>query len=267
MSAANPPAPLDAASAPSRGRLWWEIAIVLSLGLGQSAVYAIVALAYRLTRETALADQTATLNPSLSDRELFDLIYQLLAIAFALAPVLLVCYLLWAPRHPRLGALGLDGTRIGRDVVWGAGLVAAIGIPGLALYAGGRALGLFVAVNPGGLGEHWWTIPVLLLSAARAAAEEEFVVLGYLFARLRQLGWGTWPIIVATSVLRASYHLYQGPGAFVGNLLMGLAFGFLFTRTGRLLPFLVAHFLIDAVVFVGYPLAAAWWPSIFGLPG
>lgn len=257
----------DALPAPNRARLWWEIAIVLALGLGQSAVYAIVALAYRLTRETALGDQSTTLNPSRSDTEIFDLIYQLLGIAFALVPVLLVCYLLWSQRRPHLGRLGLDGTRVGRDVAWGVGLVAAIGIPGLALYAGGRALGLFVAVNPAGLGDFWWTIPVLLLSAARASLQEEFVVLGYLFTRLRQLGWGVWPIIVATSVLRASYHLYQGPGAFVGNLLMGLLFGFLYARTGRLLPFLVAHFLLDAVVFIGYPLAAAWWPSLFGLPG
>jgi membrane protease YdiL (CAAX protease family) len=257
----------DAVTTPSRARLWWEIAIVLALGLGQSAVYAIVALAYRLTRETALGDQTATLNPTLSDREVFDLIYQLLAIVFALAPVLLVCYLLWSRRPPHLQHLGIDGTRVGRDIGWGVGLVVAVGIPGLALYAGGRALGLFVAVNPAGLGDFWWTIPVLLLSAARAALQEEFVVLGYLFARLRQLGWGVWPIIVVTSVFRASYHLYQGPGAFVGNLLMGLLFGFLYARTGRLLPFLVAHFLVDAAVFVGYPLAATWWPQLFGLPG
>lgn len=59
----------------------------------------------------------------------------------------------------------------------------------------------------------------------------------------------------------------QGPGAFVGNLAMGLLFGWLFARTGRLLPFLVAHFAIDAVAFVGYPWAAAAWPSLFGLPG
>lgn len=264
------PAPLAHADAPpplTRARIRWEIAIVLSLGLGQSAIYAVVALVYRLTREEALSDQTATLNPSLSDREVFDLIYQVLGIAFALAPVLLVCYLLWSPRRPHLRALGLDGTRVGRDIAWGTGLVLAVGIPGLAFYAVGRALGLFVAVNPGGLGDHWWTVPILLLSAARAAVQEEFVVLGYLFERLRRLGWGPWPIILATSLFRASYHLYQGPGAFIGNLVMGLAFGYLFHRTGRLMPFLAAHFVIDAAVFVGYPLAAGWWPGLFGLPG
>ncbi|MBS1905653.1 MAG: CPBP family intramembrane metalloprotease [Actinobacteria bacterium] len=263
MRIALPPPPPDA---PSRARIGWEIAIVLALGLGQSAVYAIVQLLDRLSRSTPLAGQTATLNPALSDRQVFDLLYQLLGIAFSVAPVLLVCFLLWRPARPRLGALGLDGRRIGRDSGWGIVLVLAIGIPGLALYIAGRLMGWFVAVDPGAQSAYWWTLPVLLLSAARAAVQEEFVVLGYLFARLRQLGWSPWTILVATSVLRASYHLYQGPGAFVGNLGMGLLFGFLFLRTGRLLPFLVAHFLIDATVFVGYPWAASLWPALFGLP-
>lgn len=264
MRIALPPAPPDT---PSRGRIGGEIAIVLALGLGQSAVYAIVQLAYRLTSTTPLSQQSAALNPSRSDREVFDFLYQLLDIGFSIVPVLLVCFLLWNRRPPHLGALGLDGTRIGRDTGLGAGLVLAIGIPGLALYLAGRALGWFVAVDPGPGSAAWWSIPMLLLSAARAAVQEEFVVLGYLFARLRQLGWRPGTIVVATSVLRASYHLYQGPGAFVGNLAMGLLFGLLFLRTGRLLPFLVAHFLIDAAAFVGYPWAASTWPALFGLPG
>ncbi len=233
---------------------------MLLLGLGMSAIYAIVQLAYRVTSEISLADQSTTLNPSRSDREVFDLIYQLLALTSSVIPVLLVCFLLWRSRRPHLGLLGLDDTRIGSDIGRGILLVAAIGVPGIALYVIGRMLGLFVAVDPGGLDQHWWTVPVLLLSAARASLMEEFVVLGYLFDRLRRLGWGPWTIIIATSVLRATYHLYQGPGAFIGNLAMGLLFGWLFTRTGRLLPFLVAHFLIDAIAFVGYPLVAPYLP-------
>lgn len=251
----------------SRSRLWWEIAIVLTLGLGQSAVYAIVQLAYRLTDEVPIADQVAKLNPARSDREVFDLIYQLLAIGFSLVPVLLVCFLLWQPRRPHLGRLGVDGTRFGSDLGRGILLVFAIGIPGLGLYFAGRALGLTVAIDPAGVNAYWWTVPVLLLAAARAALQEEFVVLGYLFTRLTQLGWRPWTIIVATSILRASYHLYQGYPAFLGNLAMGLLFGWLYQRSGRLMPFLVAHFLIDAAAFVGYPWAGAMWPELFELPG
>ena len=176
----------------------------------------------------------------------------------------------WSPsassRVRRLTIATIDSTRPVRDPMWGVVLALAIAVPGIAAYLGGRALGIGVAVNPAGLDAYWWTVPVLLLAAARASLQEEFVVLGYLFARLRQLGWSPWTIIVSTSVLRASYHLYQGPGAFIGNLAMGLLFGWLFQRSGRLLPFLVAHFLIDATVFVGYPWAAATWPELFGLP-
>lgn len=243
-----------------RSRIWWEIAIVLALGLGKSGVYAVVQLASLLTDTTPLADQTTTLNPSLSDREVFDVIYQVLALGFALVPALLVCYLLWQGSRPHLGALGLDGTRVARDTGQGILLVVAIGVPGLALYVFGRMQGWFVAVETSGLDTHWWTIPILLLSAARASLQEEIVLLGYLFHRLRQLGWGPWPIIIATSILRASYHVYQGPGAFFGNLAMGLLFGWLFARSGRLLPFLVAHFLIDAIAFVGEPLVAPLLP-------
>lgn len=244
---------------------------MLSLGLGQSAIYAIVALANRLTREESLGSQTATLNPSLSDREIFDLIYQLLDIAFSLAPVLLVCFLLWMPSRPHLARLGLPdrhggGVRPVADGIRGLALALIIGLGGLAVYLGARALDLGVAVNPAGLNSHWWTIPVLLLSALRSGLQEELVVLGYLFARLRDVGWGRWQIIVGAALLRGTYHLYQGFGGFVGNVIMGLIFGWLYTRWGRVLPFVIAHVVIDAAIFVGYPWAAAAFPALFGLP-
>src|SRR5690606_21036372 len=138
---------------------------------------------------------------------------------------------------------------------------------GIAVYLAARATGLGVAVNPAGLDAHWWTVPVLLLAAVRAGLQEELVVVGYLFARLREVGWGTWHIIVGSALLRGTYHLYQGFGGFVGNLVMGLIFGWLYTRWKRVLPFVIAHALIDAAVFVGYPWAAETWPALFGLPG
>ncbi len=117
----------------------------------------------RLTDEIPIADQVAKLNPSRSDREIFDLLYQVLAIGFSLVPVLLVCFLLWQSRRPHLGQLGLDGTRAGRDIGRGVLLVLAIGVPGIGLYLAGRALGMTVAIDPAGIDAYWWTVPVLLL--------------------------------------------------------------------------------------------------------
>jgi hypothetical protein len=145
----------------------------------------------------------------------------------------------------------------------GLGLAAAIGIPGIGLFLAGRAAGLTVNVVATTLDIEWWTVLVLLVNAVRAAVLEEVVVLGYLIERLRCLGWGQAPAIALSAVVRGSYHLYQGFGPFIANTVMGLLFGWIHVRTGRLWPFLVAHFVIDAVVFVGYPAAIAWWPDVF----
>ena len=247
----------------SRRRLVAEVLIVLGLSVGASAAYSIVDIVNLLTQPTALSQQTATLNASQSPRPTFDLIYQLMGIFFALVPVALACFLLWQLARPHLGRLGIDVERPGRDAAQGFALALVIGAGGIGVYLGGRALGITVNVVPTALDAYWWTVPVLILSAVRAALQEEVIVIGYLFARLRDLGWGKWQIIVSTSVLRGSYHLYQGIGAFFGNFLMGMLFGWLYNRYGRLLPFIIAHTLIDAAIFVGYPWAAATFPTLF----
>jgi len=248
---------------PERTRLWWEIAIVLGLSLGQSAIYSIVTIIDRSTQSTPLSQQTAQVNPSQSNREVFDFLYQVLGNLFPLFAVALVIYLLWQPQRSGFRRIGFDLTRPARDLGGGLLLFLVIGIPGILFYALTRLLGITVAVQASTLDAHWWTVPVLILAALRAALQEEVIVVGYLFTRLRQLGWGTWTIIVVSALLRGSYHLYQGFGPFVGNAVMGVVFGWAYTRWGRVMPLVVAHTVIDIVSFVGYPLAVAWWPSIF----
>jgi membrane protease YdiL (CAAX protease family) len=253
---------ISAKETPSRGRIRAEILIVLGLSLGASAVYSIVSIVNSVTQTKPLSAQTATLNGSLSSRPLFDLIYQFLAIFFDLVPVALVAFLLWNVAKPHLGRLGLDFARPVRSVLIGLGLALLIGIPGVGVYLGSRALGIGVTVVPSAVDTYWWTVPILLLSALRAALQEEIIVIGYLFARLRDLGWRTWPIILVAAALRGSYHLYQGFGAFIGNFAMGIVFGWLYSRYGRVLPLAIAHFVIDAAIFVGYPWAASTFPFL-----
>jgi uncharacterized protein len=240
-----------------RRRLKWEIAIVLGLSLGQSAVYSVISLIAKLTAPGRLSAQNATLNPTVSPREWLDLTYQLVGIFFALVPVALVLFLLSAEGQSAIRRLGLDladRRTAAREFVWGAGLAAVIGLPGLALYFVAKSLNLNATVIPSGLTQYWWTLPVLILAAAQNAVLEEVVVVGYLITRLRQLGLGEWPALVSSAVLRGSYHLYQGFGAFVGNAVMGLVFGYFYQRKGRVLPLVIAHALIDTVAFVGYAL-------------
>jgi len=250
-------------AASTRVRLWWEIAIVLGLSLGQSAIYSIVNIVDLSTRGKALADQTAQVNPSQSSREAFDFLYQVLGNLFPLFAVALVIYLLWQPQRSGFRRIGFDLTRPWEDLGGGMLLFLVIGVPGILFYALGRVLGVTVTVQASPLDTHWWTVPVLVLAALRAGLQEEVIVVGSLFTRLRELGWGKWTIILSAALLRGSYHLYQGFGPFVGNAIMGVVFGWCYTRWGRVAPLVVAHVVIDIVSFVGYPLAVALWPAIF----
>ena len=138
-----------------------------------------------------------------------------------------------------------------------------MGLTGLAWYLIAYRAGINLSVSAQGLPDEWWRTPVLVLGALENAVVEEVVVLGFVLHRLRQLGW-SWSAAIWTSALvRGSYHLYQGFGGFVGNVVMGLLFGWLFKRWGRVMPMIIAHALIDSVAFIGYALLAgkvAWLP-------
>jgi membrane protease YdiL (CAAX protease family) len=238
-----------------RPRLTAEVFIVLGLSLGQSAVYAVISLLAALT-QGPLSRATATLNQSQSPRPYLDLTYQVFGIVFTLVPVALALWLLAGDRTdvPVSRRLGLDRTRPLADLGAGVLLAAVIGLPGIALYFVGHALGITARIVPAALNAYWWTIPVLILQAVKNAVLEEIVVVGYLVTRLRQLGVGAWTTTAISALLRGSYHLYQGFGPFLGNAAMGVVFAEYFRRRGRVLPLIVAHTILDVVSFVGYQL-------------
>lgn len=259
-----PPA-LETGERSHRKRLAWEISLVLLVTVGQSAIYSVVSFV-RATTRAPISQQQTQLNPSRSAEPFWDALYQFLDIFFSLALVALVLFLLWEPADNALRRIGLDFRRFGTDVGRGLLLVALIGVPGIGVYAVGRAIGQSIAVVPAPLDSSWWVVALLLLAALRAGLTEEVIFLGYLFDRLRRLGWSWTGIIVSTALLRGSYHLYQGWPSALGNVVMGLVFGWCYKRWGRVMPLVVAHTVIDVIAFVGYPLAAAWWPGIFAPP-
>ena len=242
-----------------RPRLGLEVLVVLALSLGQSAVYSVLRIVERLTRPEPLAQQTSTLNASATpDRPWLDLTYQLVGIGFALVPVLLVLYLVSLQHRPVGAAIGLDLRRPGFDLGFGTLVALGIGVPGLGLYLGARELGWNTTVQASALAENWWTIPVLVLSALQNSLLEEVVMIGYLFVRFGELGW-RWPAILLVSAgVRGAYHLYQGFGGFIGNLIMGVIFGLIYLRWRRVGPLVVAHLLLDVAAFVGYALVSPY---------
>jgi membrane protease YdiL (CAAX protease family) len=263
--------PLPTAREP--GRTWpgvarrlvvFEIVLVLALSLGKSAIYAVVDIIASATQPGGLAQQVTVMNSSKAPgRPWLDLVLQLLGLGFGLVPVLLVGYLLM---RDGLGwrSIGLDRSRPARDVGAGVLLAAAVGGAGLVLYLASHALGANLTVVAANLPDVWWRYPVLLLAAFQNALLEEVIVVGYLLLRLRQIGVGDRTAVGVSALLRGSYHLYQGFGGFAGNVAMGLIFGAVYRRWGRLWPLVVAHTLMDAVAFIGFTLLAgkvSWLPS------
>ncbi|SOE15430.1 Membrane protease YdiL, CAAX protease family [Streptomyces sp. 2323.1] len=251
--------------APSRSILRSETLIVLALSLGASALSALISFVGSVTKPGGLKHQAATLNPSHAHgRPWLDLAWQLFGIATALVPVALVAHLLLRERAGGLRAVGFDRRRPGFDLSRGVGIAAVIGGSGLLLYLGARAAGANLTVVPEALPDVWWKIPVLIASAVQNAVLEEVVVVGYLLRRLGQLGWSPMAALAASSLLRGSYHLYQGIGGFFGNMVMGVLFVLLYRRWGRVGPLVAAHALIDIVAFVGYAVLAGhvgWLPT------
>ena len=264
MLKSRAPASLPATLPPLTKRmLGWEIVVVFGVSLGASALYAIINLIGSLTAPKVLAKQHAVLVGSAAPgRPLLDLTLQLAGILTTLVPVALVFYLL-AREGEGPSALGLDITQPVKDIARGAVLAAIIGGTGLALYTAAFRLGISLNVVPEALPSVWWRFPVLILDAAQNGILEEILVLGYLLRRLDQLGWSPARAIALAAVVRGSYHLYQGFGGFVGNAILGVIFGVLYKRWGRVTPMIIAHTLIDTGAFVGYALLhghVSWLP-------
>jgi membrane protease YdiL (CAAX protease family) len=253
-----------AAAAPSPRLLRWEIVTVFAVSLGASGLYALVQYIGSLTAQQSLSKQAVIVHGTLAPgRPLLDLFLQLTNISLALAPVLLVFYLL-ARSGEGPKSIGLDASQPGKDLAWGAGLAALIGGAGLGLYLIAFHAGVELNVVAENLPAVWWRFPILVLSAAQNGILEEVIVVGYLLNRLDQLGVRPSAAIAISATIRGSYHLYQGIGAFFGNAAMGVIFGIFYRKYGRVTPLIVAHALIDAVTFVGYALLAghvSWLPA------
>ncbi|WP_070380037.1 CPBP family intramembrane glutamic endopeptidase [Rhodococcus sp. WMMA185] len=234
-----------------RRGLWIEITIVLLVTFGANALSGVLSLSESLLTPGTLADQAVALNVSRAENSFIDAARQLLGVVQLLAWSALGLYLLWRSGYgPR--SVGLGRFRWRPDATQGVGLAALIGLPGLGFYLVARAIGANLTVVPSTIEDHWWRLPALILWAIANSGAEEVLVVAYLITRLRQLGWGENSSLFASAILRGTYHLYQGFGGGLGNVVMGLVFGRYWQKTRRLWPLVIAHATIDSVAFVGY---------------
>jgi len=85
---------------------------------------------------------------------------------------------------------------------------------------------------------------VLLFSVVNGIYEETFVV-GYVVGYLARQS--TWVVIIASALIRFSYHIYQGPEAVLFILPMGLVFAYLYVKYRRLWPLVLCHIILNVV--------------------
>lgn len=255
----NPASPAtEAVAAPAAtSRPGLEVLVVLGVSLGQSAVYSVLRIIDLQTRPAPLSSQTTSMNTAVTpDRPWLDLMYQIANVALPVIPALLALYLLHLAYGRPGRRIGFDLARPGFDLGLGVALAACVGIPGLGLYLGARALGVNTSIAAANLTGAWYAIAIYCLSAVGNAVLEEVVMIGFCYDRFRALGWRLVTVVGVSAVIRGSYHLYQGWGGFAGNLIMGVIFGLVYLRWKRVMPLVVTHTILDVVAFVGYALVA-----------
>ncbi len=238
----------------ARERPGLELLAVLGVSLGMSGIYALLHLVRaEVTVVGGIGATTQTVvQGAQSSHPWLDLADDLANLLNGLAPPLLALVLLARWPGGRGFAVGLDLTRRRVEGLQGVGFTALIGLPGLALVYVAHRVGVNASLAVVDFPDVWYRVPYLLGSAFQNGLAEEVVVIGFMLTRLRQLGWSAERAVIAAAILRGSYHLYQGFGGFAGNMVMGLIFGWWFTRTRRVLPLVIAHFLLDAFSFLGY---------------
>src|ERR1700730_5690095 len=103
-----------------------ELFAVFAISLGASGVNALLNLIGSLLQRQSLSSQQALLVGSRSPNHWFDLVLQLVGIAEALTPVVLVFYLMARSGEPP-SAIGVDATQPGKDALRGTVIAAVIG--------------------------------------------------------------------------------------------------------------------------------------------
>jgi membrane protease YdiL (CAAX protease family) len=93
---------------------------------------------------------------------------------------------------------------------------------------------------------------LLLVGSLANGFAEEFVMRGYLLTRLEHLLGSTRLAVLASTLLFAGYHVYQGAGGVIMAAAVGLVLAIVFCLQRRLWPICIAHAIAD---FLGILLA------------
>lgn len=200
-----------------------EFALVIFVAFSWSIVYSLAAiLGYRADREIV----------AFNDTHLWSLVGSQVPMGLVVAAILKTSGWHWDDFHVHYSPAGtIAGLALGAvtmGLMWAAGTVAGP----VAITAPSASLAAVVAVS---LVNPWY---------------EELLVCAYVIEALRKR-FGLQAAVHASIAIRLSYHLYQGPAAFLVFAVFGLAVTLFYVKTGRLWPVIVAHALLDFLALGG----------------
>jgi membrane protease YdiL (CAAX protease family) len=87
------------------------------------------------------------------------------------------------------------------------------------------------------------TVPAIILLSVINPVFEEVLEVGYFIHSLQ--AYGLWAAVPASALFRAFLHMYQGINGMIGIFVIGLIFGWAYSKWRQLWPLVVAHSLWD----------------------
>lgn len=182
-----------------------------------------------------LSQPAATATAPLTDSALWSLLTYEAAVFLLLASFLYI-------RGWTLANFGAPPAPV--DAVYGFGLALAVFAAVYVTMVAAISSGLYQPATETAIVAPGLTIAsVVAISIVNPIFEEVFVC-GFIIAALAPRT-SAWTAINVSVAIRLACHLYQGVGGVILIIPLGLAFALLFARTGRLLPLIVAHGLLD----------------------
>ena len=92
------------------------------------------------------------------------------------------------------------------------------------------------------------SLPIAVIFSVANGIYEESLVVGYVIGVLRWCGCGV--AIMVSTMIRVAYHVYQGPDALLIILPIGVLLGYVFYRSRRLWPLVLAHALLNFISLI-----------------
>lgn len=220
-------------STPDRRRLWFEIGVILLVGVVSELIGALAALAYGAAPKMPFWIDAILLTER-----------SVMVCAVA-------CFIMWSSGEG-WRAFGFIRWEWRVDLPLAAALLLAAWIAGGVVHSaaagvlGSPHYGIEQFSMPQSGADH--VLLAVMLTANSFA--EELVIWGVLFTRVRQLGCGAAPALALCAAVFASYHLYQGPAAALAVGAIGLLHGTVFWLSKRILPQIVAHTAMNLYLYL-----------------